>query len=108
MRGIEDSWKITLFAVLFYGIYKTIKIIKNWKVSLVVTLVPMLIFTLAALSIESNILYVLSFLFIAATVINSYLTFLIYKDWEKYNNSMHVQYGYNPKLTLDQYYSEHI
>jgi hypothetical protein len=108
MRGIEDSWEATLFLVLIYGIYKTIKKIKNWKTSLIITIIPMLFFTFTAFNIKNNIIVTLLITFLIATILNLYLTFSIYKSWKEYNNSLHVQCEYDPELTFRQYYSENI
>jgi hypothetical protein len=108
MWRMEDLRIITPFVISSYAIYKIIKKTRNWKVSLAVTIVP-LILSIFALFITKNIILVtLLITFLIATILNLYLTFSIYKSWKEYNNSLHVQYGYDPVLTFQQYYSKNL
>lgn len=105
MQGIVGSWKYSSFLVLWYGIYK---IIKNLEFSLSATIAPMLFLTYVAFYTDNDALFAFSFIFIIASVITSYSIFSIYKSWKEYNSRLYVQYGYDPKFTFRQYYSNNI
>lgn len=108
MRRVEDLRLIAPFVISFYVIYKIIKKTRNWKVSLVITIIPLILSIFALIITRKYIFSTLLVTFLMATILNLCLTFSIYKSWKEYNSSLHVQYGYDPVLTFQQYYSKNL
>jgi uncharacterized membrane protein YhaH (DUF805 family) len=103
---IEDYWQYSLYLGTIAGILYILKKIKNWKISLIFTIIPLTLFTFLAIITKIRIFYSISGIFLLATGITIYLVFSSYKDWKQYNSSLHVQAGYDPELTFLEFYSQ--